>query len=1063
MKHKWIPLSFAVLFFLTAVTFYVNRIVLPTVVQKIAVEQAQNYLKRKVEIESLHFNWLRGLVINKIKIYQKNSTTDVLAQAERISLGIIFIPGLKQHKLNLPFIHVYSLSLHLIHQADDQWNFSDLLTAPAKDDKPSAVAVSIGGIAISDGKIRLDDLSPQGIGTELFDEINLKAGLSYQGITFDSSISIPQKQGLVSILGTYQPLNQSLKATTHLKNIKPLDYLGLIPVKLPITVASGTIKQIDAQIEYSPKKINVQGNWSIKNINVTFMQNNIKTDMDVKNANLSLQNNTNSIKGEFNLSNTQIFTPTSSCIGTFKANIGDFLMSSPDDIAVQGALEISNLKIKLPHDQSFQGQLSLEINQGHWQKDSASLDGLLIAHQILMTLNDQQSIKGDLKINHLKLQKDKNGTRAIAELNLHNVDVRIPGKIFKGNLNAPALAVSLNNQNEIKLQAPFDLENFNSSIDKTKLTGFLHLKDLDVTFDQNKQTLEAKVKGVLQEASVKLDAEKNFTTNAHFNVYLLYPIKHPAELQYNGELSVDGARFEGLPFGPISDINLTSSITTDAAAIENLSLSLLDTPIKASGNVKNFLKPDLDIALEAGVIDLDKAKAVAPDLLHKYGIKLSGKIASFKLKYEGPALDPSKAKINGEGELQNVNVESFILKQNLKDISGTIKASGNALSWEDFNITVMGRPLVLTGSLIDFKNPKVKTSLSSQGIELKIDIDKNDNIVDIKNISGHYLSSIFNASGSVDLSNKIPQLDIKSDLKFKLEDTSNFLPDLKKTTDPLKLSGLVTTTASIKGPASDWKKWQSTANIQSDLLTIAGLKFDNFKVDVAQDEGKLNKLNITSTFYDGTLNIVTTADLTDPAIPFETALHLENADLSKLKNDTGAKDEDLRGFLAITTMVNATIKDILKLKGNGAFNISQGYLMEKKFSSLFLIPELSNLTFTEASANYTIENQKVSTENFALTSQGAVLHGKGWVDFNHQLQFELHPEFNADAISQSNSLRSGPSALIASAAGEYLTINIDGTIDKPQVHTIKKPSEILKKTGQIIKDNVGQILQGIFQ
>ena len=42
-------------------------------------------------------------------------------------------------------------------------------------------------------------------------------------------------------------------------------------------------------------------------------------------------------------------------------------------------------------------------------------------------------------------------------------------------------------------------------------------------------------------------------------------------------------------------------------------------------------------------------------------------------------------------------------------------------------------------------------------------------------------------------------------------------------------------------------------------------------------------------------------------------------------------------------------------------------------------------------------------------------------------------------------------------------IDIDGTIDKPNVHTIKKPGEIIKRTGQIIGQNVGQILQGIFQ
>ena len=148
---------------------------------------------------------------------------------------------------------------------------------------------------------------------------------------------------------------------------------------------------------------------------------------------------------------------------------------------------------------------------------------------------------------------------------------------------------------------------------------------------------------------------------------------------------------------------------------------------------------------------------------------------------------------------------------------------------------------------------------------------------------------------------------------------------------------------------------------------------------------------------------------------------------------------------------------------NGALTIAQGYLMKKEFSSLFLIPELNNLIFTDASANFNIADQKITTDNLTLKSDGANLNGKGWVNFDHTLHFELNPEFNPDKIIQSGSLKKGASALFASAAGKYLTITIEGTIDKPKVHTIKKPSEIIKKTGEIIKENVGQILQGIFQ
>ncbi len=1065
MKYRWIIISLSVVFFLTALTIYVNRVIFPTVVKKIAIEQAQNFLKRKVEIGSIHFNWVRGIVIKKIKIYQKDSPRDVFAEAEKISLGVIFIPGFKQHKLTFPFIKIHSPSLHLIHQANGQWNFSDLLQVPAAkpNERPFPVSVAVGGITVTDGKLRLDDVQPQGNWTELINGINLKVGLSYQGIAFDGSLSIPQKKGRISVQGAWQPLNQSLKASVHLTHITPLDYLNLVPVKIPVTLASATINQADVQIEYAPGRINLQGAWFIKNINVTAAENNIQMDMDVKNADISLGKDAISAKGLFYLTNTQIFTPTSSMAGTFKANIDDFLMNSPEDISVKGSLMADGLNIKLPSDKSFRGQIAAQINQGHWQKDSASFDGSITANRISINLNDQQNIKGDLKLNDIKITKDKKMMTAQTELSLNNLNVRLPGKIFKGNFSSPHFAVSLDNQNDLKVAAPINLENINAIIDKTSLKGSLRLTTLKVDFNQNQQTLDTQAQGLLQQAQVGLEGDKNLNVNANFDFHVLYPLKNPSGLEYNGSLAVENGRFEGLPFGPLNDINLTADIKTDSAVIEDLSLSVLDTPLKASGHIVNFLKPLLDVQVQAGRIDLSKAKEVAPDLLSKYGISVDGEITSFKLKFEGPPLDLSKAKINGEGVLRNVNVESTGLKQSLKDVSGTIKASGDSISWEDFTATVMGKTLTLTGRLTDFKNPEIKTSLASNGIGLDAEINKNDNLVKIKNISGHYLSAQFNANGSVDLSDKIPLINVKSDLTFKLEDLPTIVPGLEKTVGPLKLSGLVTASTSIKGPATDWKKWVSSANVQSDLVTIAGLKFDNLKLDVAQGDGKLNKCNITSNFYDGSLNIVTTADLNDPAISFETAVHLENANLAKLKNDTGAKDEDLRGFIALTTMVNGTVKDILNVKGNGALNISQGYLMEKNFSSLFLIPELSNLIFTDASANFTIENQKISTQDFALKSEGATLNGKGWIGFNHKLQFVLTPEFNADKIIQSDSFKKGPSALIASAAGQYLTITVDGTIDKPVVHTIKKPMELIKKTGEIIKDNVGQILEGIFQ
>src|SRR5271154_3537798 len=115
MKYKKLIIVFcAVLFFLAALTFYLNRVIFPQLVKKIVIERIEETIKRKVEIDSIHFNWVKGFIIDKIKIYDKDSSDAVLAQADQVSFGIIFFPGFKHYRITIPFINVNSPSIHLI-------------------------------------------------------------------------------------------------------------------------------------------------------------------------------------------------------------------------------------------------------------------------------------------------------------------------------------------------------------------------------------------------------------------------------------------------------------------------------------------------------------------------------------------------------------------------------------------------------------------------------------------------------------------------------------------------------------------------------------------------------------------------------------------------------------------------------------------------------------------------------------------------------------------------------------------------------------------------------------
>jgi len=1140
MKRPWIIISLSVIFFLTALTFYINRVIFPTVVKKIAVEQAQAFLKRKVEIESVRFNWLHGVVISRLKIYQKDSSQDILAQAEKVSIGVIFIPGFKQHKVILPFINVESPSLHLIRQKDQSWNFSDLLVPPPAGDKPSPVDISVGSIHLSNGKVLLESFNDKGLFSEKLDQIDLSIGLSLQGISFKGSIAIPQQKGLVAVDGSYQPLNQTLKTSLIVKNIKPADYLALSPIELPVTLTGATINEVDARIHYAPEHMDVSGRCSIKQIDVTFADQHVKTDLDIANAQFTLNKSAVFVKGSYSLANTDLKLAALSANGALKADIDELMVNSPQDISFKGSINSPSLSVSLPSHQSMTGQISATIRQGKLNQESITADAdlkltnsvitlsgdqrfsgdlllnaltvnktgeainaagnLKLAHAVLALSKDQQfkgdlqlsaaqftqqkakfsvqgdlqldqavialskeqRLSGDLKLKGIRIAQENDLVKAHTALDWTNADIALPGQSLKGTLHAPDLNITLDHLTDLKLTGPVDLTDLLVASGKNTVKGSLLLKTLKISFDQGSQVLDAQTQGNFKDGVIGLDKQGSLTTQAHFDVHANYPLKAPDQLTYNGSLSLADTRFEGLPLGTIKNINLTADFKTDAVTIQHLTLNVLDTALKASGSISHLAKPLVNLQVESDRFDLAKIQTAAPELLKPYGLTVNGE-TSFKLTFNGLASDALNGEFNALAVLTNVNVTSAPMKQEFKNMSATLKADGKSLSWDNFTGTVMDHPLTSSGTLSNFKNPKINATVAWNGLDVSAKIQKTDNLVELNDISGQYQHVPFHVQGSIDLSPPEPTLNIDSRFKLKLEELSTLMPELKKSLDPLKISGTLSGTTSIKGSGVNWKTWTIKAGAQSDLIRLAGYQFDTVNIDIAQTGGKIEKANITSKLYEGDLNIVTTADLTEAAMPFETAVHVENVNLAKLKNDTGAKDEDLRGFIAFTSMVKGTVADVMKVTGKGSLNVSQGYLMKKEFSSLFMIPELSNLVFTEASANFDIADQQVSTENFALKSEGAILNGKGTIGFDQRINFELHPEFNVDAIAQSESMRKGPSALIASAAGKYLTFTVTGTLAKPQIRTIKRPGELIKKTGEILKDNVGQILQGIFQ
>ena len=314
---KALILLCAVLFFLTALTFYLNRVIFPQLIKKIAIERIEEALKRKVEIGNIHFNWFKGFIIDKIKVYEKGSADAVFAQADQVSFGILFFPGFKHYRITIPFINVRSPSVHLIRTDENTWNFSDMYspptatspaTMPAASGKPSAFEIAWGGITVTDGKFLVDDISPGRQWSELFDNINLKLSLSYKGISYDFTADIPGKKGFVGANVYYQPVTKNTQAQIHLKNIDTASYLSLVNIP-DMRLDSGIIKEIDLNINYTQDKISAQGDVSMQDLDITSHEQTFKGDIEIRGLDAQYQNGDITARGQMALSNMRTIGP----------------------------------------------------------------------------------------------------------------------------------------------------------------------------------------------------------------------------------------------------------------------------------------------------------------------------------------------------------------------------------------------------------------------------------------------------------------------------------------------------------------------------------------------------------------------------------------------------------------------------------------------------------------------------------------------------------------------------------------------------------------------------------
>ena len=1001
MKYKrLIIIICAVLFFVAALTTYINRVVFPQLIKKVAIERMEGVLKRKVEIGSIRFSWVRGFIVDKIKIYEKGSDQIVFAQAQQVNFGVLLFPG-KRYRITIPYINVRSVSVHLIRISDNTWNFSDIYASPqmgttptssvsalTKTEKVSNYEIAWGGITISDGKLLLEDTSGPHQWNEYFDNINLKLSLSYKGISYDLGADIPRKNGSLGATVYYQPITQNTQAHIHLKNIDTSSYLTL--VNMPdVRVDSGIIQEIDLNINHTQDKTAAQGSVIIKKLDITSQDQNFKGDIEIRGLDAQYENG---------------------------------------DISARGQMALNNIQTQVPG-LSAAGSVQTRVNEFELTKDGLSFIGSLRAQNIRIGFKDRQVQIDGVILDNIKVRKDKDGIQSVGSVKTQGLFVQWPDQRLQGDLFLKAVTMRMKDENDISLEGEVGADNFSTTLyDKTLTSKHILLENaqLNIT-DQKNITLITKLSlndmmlefgkniftsgslvtnklslhlndGIIKasstittsKAQLVLDHHKTISADPQLELTLQMPLKAPQELTYKGSLTLSNGQIQGFPLCPsLDNIELDADFQNDAATINALSVNILDTNLRVTGTVKNFQNPFLNITADADELNLAKINDLFPQITAQYGLTFSG--ASFvKVKFEGLISDPLAAKILAMASVKNATMTSSQFHQRIKNITGIIEATPDSLKWRDTTATYLGKKYTLSGSLEDFKNPKIIAGINGPDLQFKADLTKEKNLITINSLTGKYINAFFNSTGTITLrEGREPVLDISTTASFLLEDLAKNLPaPQRKSFESLNPTGIISLTADLKGSSMDWKHYTLNALVTCPIVRLMGYKLTDLKINLDQERGKIKDLTLNGKFYDGTIHAVGSMDLSDSSMPYDLAFNIDSTDLHQLKMDSPLRMNEINGKFYFTTLAHGTVADFKnKLHATGSLAIRDGYLGEfNLFKGLLDVlndaVSLSKVMITDVEANFTIDDQKLNTENLRLKGPTIVLLGRGWVNFD---------------------------------------------------------------------------------
>ncbi|MBU1042803.1 MAG: AsmA family protein [Candidatus Omnitrophica bacterium] len=261
------------------------------------------------------------------------------------------------------------------------------------------------------------------------------------------------------------------------------------------------------------------------------------------------------------------------------------------------------------------------------------------------------------------------------------------------------------------------------------------------------------------------------------------------------------------------------------------------------------------------------------------------------------------------------------------------------------------------------------------------------------------------------------------------------------------LTGVCSFTADANGPVIDLAKFKATAQAAISLGAVDKIKFSDLKANIRFEQAALNLAPLTCVFYNGKISAALKAEIKD-IIPIQGSLEIEQVNLQPLIKDIIGQDMGTGQFNAHAGVSGNAI-DINNLTGSGWFKIEQASLKPppnfKKVANSINLPELSDMRIEQSNATFSLIDGKAKTEDFIAISDYATLYGKGYIDFEQYVDFEV--KFK---LSDEFAARSGKSGQYTNIAAGGVKVKLFGKIPHVQYKPDFSVEDMFKNQGDEI-------------